>query len=259
MQGSAKPWYGLGPWGRHRLPVFAASCAVLGACAAKSPPPEAPTPAQEPVAVAPVVEVDTIVVTDPELEQQIAGLPLRILEKDAQVEELQVRLEEARQEVVRAMAKLQSLATRAEAASGIAEAEIAIEALKGAAGDEPAPEISQTQRLLESSAQEFSQQNYGGSLYLATQARALARTGEGRLKNGESATRPGETLFALPLPLKVVRRSNVRDGPSLRHKVLFTLDQGTALTGRSFMEQWVRVSDDDGRGGWIFHSLVESR
>ena len=83
MQGSAKPWYGLGPWGRHRLPVFAASCAVLGACAAKSPPPEAPAPAQEPVAVAPVVEVDTIVVTDPELEQQIAGLQLRILEKDA--------------------------------------------------------------------------------------------------------------------------------------------------------------------------------
>src|SRR5947199_235423 len=71
------------------------------------------------------------VVRDTALEQRAARLELKVLEQEAQVDELQSRLDDARHEVVRAMAKLQSLATRAEAASGMAEAEIAREAAGG--------------------------------------------------------------------------------------------------------------------------------
>src|SRR5213078_2460104 len=72
---------------------------------------------------------------DTALEQRAARLELKVLEQGAQVDELQSRLDDARREVVRAMAKLQSLATRAEAASGMAEAEIALQALRTANGN----------------------------------------------------------------------------------------------------------------------------
>jgi len=74
-------------------------------------------------------------VRDTALEQRAARLELRVLEQEAQVSDLQTRLDEARREVVRGMAKLQSLATRAEAASGMAEAEIALQALRAANGN----------------------------------------------------------------------------------------------------------------------------
>src|SRR3989442_61745 len=73
-------------------------------------------------------------VHDSVLEQRVARLELLVAERDAQVEDLEARLDEARQEVVRALAKLQTVASRAEAASAIAEAEIAVQALRAATG-----------------------------------------------------------------------------------------------------------------------------
>ena len=113
------------------------------------------------------------------------------MEKEAQVEELQARLDETRQEVVRAMAKLQTLATRAEAASGMAEAEVALQTLKPGPGQAIAPEAAQGTRLLNQSSTEFNRQNYGGALYLANQAKTQAGAARGRLsaqERGSSAS-----------------------------------------------------------------------
>lgn len=212
-----------------------------------------------------VVLVDTVRVTrgtdpDPELEQRIALLQLQLLERDAQISELQEQLDGAIQEVVRAMARLQTLASRAEAASAMAEAEIALEALSNLTGGEDAPEGDQAAHFLEISTGEFNDQNYGGSLYLASQARSIALAGQSRLATGGGQERrPGEVAFALPLPLQTSRRSNVRAGPGLGFRILFTLDPLAPLTGLSYMEEWVRMSDEAGRTGWIFYNLVGSR
>ncbi|HEU5303743.1 MAG TPA: SH3 domain-containing protein, partial [Gemmatimonadales bacterium] len=167
------------------------------------------------------------------------------------------RLDAARQEVVRAMAKLQTLATRAEAASGIAEAELALQPLRAVQGQTSAPEATQAKRLLLESSAEFEKANYGGALYLANQAKTLAAAGRGRLVVGERvAERPGETAFALPIPLKAVSAGNVREGPSLNARIAFAIQPGAGLTGYSYVDEWVRISDDQGRGGWIFRSLI---
>src|SRR5213083_2596284 len=133
---------------------------------------------------------------DTALESRAARLELKVLEQAAQVEELQRRLDDARREVVRAMAKLQSLATRAEAASGMAEAEIALQALRsaGGAGSNPQaptpPEYGQGTQLLQLATTEFDQQNYAGALYLAAEAKNAAAAGQGRVaSNDRSATR----------------------------------------------------------------------
>jgi hypothetical protein len=182
------------------------------------------------------------------------------MEKDAQVEDLQTRLDATRQEVVRAMAKLQTLATRAEAASGMAEAELALQPLRAVAGQPAAPEAGQARRLLQEGSTEFEKGNYGGALYLANQAKTMAAAGRGRLTLDARVTeRPGETPFNLPIPLKAVSGGNVREGPGLTSKISFAVKPGDSLTGYSYVDEWIRISDEDGRGGWIFRSLIARR
>lgn len=194
------------------------------------------------------------------LEKRIARLELSLLEKEAQVEELQTRLEETRQEVVRAMAKLQTLASRAEAASAIAEGEVALQPLKAVRGPSSAPEATQASRLLMESSSEFDKENYGGALYLANQAKALAAEARARLSAGErGAQRPGETAFALPIRLKAAGRGNVRAGPGTGARIEFAVAAGDALIGYSYVDEWIRIGDEDGRSGWIFRNLVARR
>jgi hypothetical protein len=84
---------------------------------------------------------DTVFVADPvrlaaeaeanaELDAQIARLQIQLLEKEQQLRAINDELMSTRQEVVRNLAKLQSQASRAEAASGLSEAEIALTRLE---------------------------------------------------------------------------------------------------------------------------------
>jgi hypothetical protein len=157
------------------------------------------------------------------------------------------------------MSRLQTLASRAEAASAMAEAEIGVQAVAETVGADETPVAAEARQLLVLSAAEFANENYGGALYLASQARNLARAGEVRLISEDlGERRAGEVLFALPIPLETARRSNVRTGPGLEYRILFTTESRKAVVGHSHTEQWVRITDDRGRDGWIFHTLVTS-
>jgi uncharacterized coiled-coil protein SlyX len=224
--------------------------AALVSVACSSPKPEAGRPPRRGVR-------DTVSVKDSELERRIAELELRLLEKEAQVDELKTRLYDTRGEVVRTMAKLQTVASRAEAASGMAEAEIALQALKASSGQN-SPEVSEVARLVRESTAEFNKANYGGALYLAGQAKALAGVSRGRVSQAGTA-RNGETPFAAPVRLRSTGRGNVREGPGTSYSVAFSLEGGTSLTGYSYVDEWIRISDDNGRSGWIFRSLVTRR
>jgi hypothetical protein len=228
-------------------------CAGSGAI---EPVPEPAVPASPPAARTGEVERQAAQIR--ELQEQVAQLQLGLMEKEAQVAELEATLAEAIQEVVRANAKLQSVESRAEAASTLAEAEIALKAIRGAAGEDPGPETIQAEQLLEMSAREFDNGNFGGSLYLASQAMSLVSIGQARYSGDAGPRQAGEVLFAIPLRLEVLRNSNVRAGPGTGFDVLSTLRAGTPLIGLAYKDQWVRVRHDGG-GGWIFHSLVRSR
>ena len=204
-----------------------------------------------------------VVVRDTALEQRASRLELKVLEQEAQVEELQTRLDDARREVVRAMAKLQSLATRAEAASGMAEAEIALQALRSAAGNNSQPpEYSQGAQLLQLATTEFDHQNYAGALYLATEAKNAAAAGQGRLGSddrGGGSIRKGEVPFALPLRLQTTGRANVREGPGANYRVLFTLETNVPIVAFSYVDQWLRIQDESNRTGWVHQTLIDRR
>lgn len=242
---------------------------LLTACASSggrsdTPDPEPVGGAAGPSSVEMIVRVDTVTVEAEgraELEERLARLQLRLLERDAVIEELRRSLDAQRQEVVRNMAKLQNQASRAEAASGMAEAELAIQALaeisnEGADSDE----YSRAQLLLQQASAAFERGNFGGALYMANEARVAATSGSTRMAGLRSdGPRAGEVSFAVPVPLTTLQRSNVREGPGLGHAVSVTLDEGAILTGLSYTTEWVRVSwNDDGSEGWIFHALVAS-
>ena len=214
-----------------------------------------PKPALPPT---PKVVHDTVTVTvrDPELDKRVARLDLLMLARDAEVADLQSKLEDARAEVVRAMAKLQTVASRAQAASAMAEAEISLQSMKSGAADAP-PEAAQATRLVRQSATEFNKQNYAGALYLANQAKTLASTYRGRVSLGNrEGTRPGEVAFAVPIRLKMTTRGNVREGPGTGFPIAFAAEAGTMLTAYSYADEWIRVGDENGRSGWVFRSLV---
>lgn len=230
-------------------PLILAATFLVPACAPRKPDP-GPSPAARRYArISMAARAD--------LERRVARLELSLMEKEAQVDELQSQLEEARQEVVRSLARLQTLATRAEAASGIAEAEVALQSLKSSGAHESGPEGAQAMKLLKEAATEFDQENYGGALYLANQTKALAAAGRGRLAADErGADRPGEKTFALPIPLRSVGPGNVREGPAVSTPLAFSVEPGDILTGYSYVDEWIRITDGSGRGGWIFRKLV---
>ena len=245
-----------------RSKTLVLTAVLLGsACSTpKSKSDHAPTPARRSsTRTAARAAPETVTVRDAELERRLGRLELRLLEKETQVEELQSRLDDTRADVVRTMAKLQTAASRAEAASGMAEAEVALQSLRSSGGQQ-APEVAQVTMLVQQSSAEFSRQNYGGALYLATEAKAIAGRSKGRLAGAsQGATRPGETAFALPIRLRTSGRGNVREGPGTGFAIAFAVEAGSGLTAYSYTDEWLRVSDDSGRSGWIFRGLISRR
>lgn len=186
-----------------------------------------------------------------ELERRVALIELQLWERDAIIDELQGRLDDARQEVVRAMAKLQSVATRAEAASALGEADVALQSIRA-----ETPESRQANQLMRQASAEFKKSNYSGALYLANQAKAAISQARGLAGAHRGSLRPGETRFAVPVKLQAGARANVREGPGTSFVVVFVTEPGAALTGISFLGDWLQVTDGAGRAGWIARSLL---
>jgi predicted RNase H-like nuclease (RuvC/YqgF family) len=204
------------------------------------------------------------------LEKEVVALNMKILEYEAVISDLQdrfsvlqQRLDAAIIEVVRTKARLRSFESKAEAASTIAEAEIAVKALKNGLASADAgvkEEVAAAEYLLKMSVREFNGRNYGGALYLANQSKGQVRTFQLRRSGGaEKAPVQDEKRFARPLHLKVLTNSNLRSGPGLDNDVVGKLGKDALVTGLSYSGRWVRVKTARGVVGWLFYPLVGPR
>jgi hypothetical protein len=258
--------------------LLAGASLALSACSLLVPPRQEETQPVEEPAVEPVAD-DTaaqlhshedyaeLQASYRELEDRATRAELLLLERDARIRELEQRLDrqqrlidETISEVVRAKAKLRSVESRAEAASQMAEAEIALKGLGELAGGERTPEYVQAAELLERSGREFEEENYGGAMYLTNQAKTIISLAQLRIRNRERIeTSAGEVAFSVPLSLEVARRSNVRKGPGLQFPVLTVLEAGAPVTGYSYKGKWVQVKLEDGSRGWIYQTLLSGR
>ncbi len=240
--------------------VAVVALTTLTACGPK-PQPAAPAPVPAAAAPAPAparpAVPETVTVRDPETERENARLRIALLERSAQLADTERRLGEATTEVVRAMARLRTLATRAEAASALAEAEATLQQLRGRAGTQAPPELRQAEQALRSGSAAFDAENYGGAVYLATQAKRAATAGRGRLaEGGDAPARSGERAFAVPVTLTTTSRANLRAAPAANAELVEAAPAGTALTGYAYVGDWIRVSTADGRAAWVFQRAV---
>jgi len=196
-----------------------------------------------------------------ELEERIARQQLAIFEKDAELRALNQKLEAAILEVVRAMAKLRGLSGRAEAASSLAETEIALKSVPADAALRPKDaDLAQAQQLFALATEEFKKQNYDGTVYLTSQVKLLVKTRPERsAKTTEALKSDSDVGLGMWLALRAASRGNVREGPGPSHRVLFVVDKGTPLTAVSYNGVWVHVKTDDGRLGWLHYTLLDQR
>jgi hypothetical protein len=175
------------------LPVTRRVLVLLLPVAACSKKPPDPAPAPVPVHESPpppIVRtvVDTVVVRDSTLEREVARLKGRMAEKDGRIETLEAQLASAQEEVARMLAKSQG--NRAEAATAIAEAELAIRSAKGV----PSVDVTAARRTLKKASEAFDASNFAGAVYYANQAKgrvASSRRPKGNGRPDSSQTGPG--------------------------------------------------------------------
>lgn len=219
---------------RGRRPMVAA---LLGAmlCAASCttpPPPSPPPPPAPPPVAAPASEPPAVTALSPEppppppapepdppkpepkkkrppdspkrpamtmeMQEKLARLHLSLLEREAQLRALEKKLDDAMQETVRSKAKLASQESRAEAATNLAEAEVALKTLRGSSkGIEKRPDYARAVQVMAMSTEELKKENYGGSLYLTNQLKSLLRELQDRLE-ADQAGKAGPGPSALP-------------------------------------------------------------
>jgi hypothetical protein len=262
--------------------VIWAACSLIVPPKQDEPPaaveqPDTAVAEAEPVAEEPLEEEPQSEYTDEDyenlkesyrqVEDRAFHAELMLLERDAEIMELQRRLvsqqrmiDETIDEIVRTKAKLRSVESKAEAASLIAEAEIALTSLGEMSGGEETEEYGNAAELLEMAADEFDGENYGGTIYLANQAKTLISLAQLRYRDREVVqTASGETAFGLPVPLQTVRRCNIRAGPGTGYRVLATLDPDVTVLGVAYKGRWVHVKLEDGTDGWVYQPLIGRR
>jgi uncharacterized protein YgiM (DUF1202 family) len=140
----------------------------------------------------------------------------------------------------------------------MAEAEIALKALQGRRGGANRQELGKAEELLRMSGEEFERENYGGALFLATQAKSHLRAAE-VTPASRSATVSDEVPLAPPLRLVVHTDANVRQGPAMTFQVIATVPSGAVVTATARKNRWLRVTDDRGITGWVFDGLLSER
>jgi hypothetical protein len=196
-----------------------------------------------------------------DLEEKLARQQLQLFEKDAELRALNQKLEAAILEVVRAMAKLRGLSGRAEAASNLAETEIALKSVPSDPALRPKEtDLRQAQQLVTMATEEFKKQNYDGTVYLTSQVKMLIKPRTDRpVRGAETRNTDGELTLASSLALRATNRSNVREGPGPASKILFVVEKGAVLSAMAYNGVWVRVKTDDGRAGWVHYSMLDQR
>lgn len=197
--------------------------------------------------------------------QEIARLQQALAEKDAEIESLRAEktvqaevLTQTTGEVARAEIKLRRLATQADAASHLAEVEVALQR-QWAQTHAPraAAQLVQAQRILDAGGVAFARGDYAAAVELAAQARELIDMVTGR-KSAAAARGTVDVPFQVPVALRTRIGSHLREQPGRAAAALAVLPRGTSVQALAYRGEWLRVRTGDGRTGWVFGPLLEA-
>ncbi len=197
---------------------------------------------------------------------EIIVLKQKLAEKDELIRDLNAReqdraqvLQETASEISRTKNKLHRLATQPEAASKIAEVEIAINATRQAALSESDAAFQfLAQRLLDAAMVAYKQKDYSGAMNYAAQSGelidAIANSARKMLESQDATL-----VFRISIPLLATRTISLRADPNDRSRVISLLKKDTPLIATAYNGNWLRVQIRDGLSGWIQSQSVDVR
>ncbi len=190
-----------------------------------------------------------------ELEQQLAEKNVEIKQKSIREKEQEQVIEAATHEITRTQIKLHRLATRSSSASLIAEAEVAMDALKRQAGSASDVQLQvQAQQLLDAAGLYFSQDDYASATHYASQSVEFINMIADA--NRELPNRP-TVAFNLPIRLQTIANANLRQTPAMHAVVRTVLKKGVYLTATAYQGNWLRVQTENNMQGWVSNTLIK--
>src|SRR5689334_8687007 len=243
--------------------AYAMVTLAIAGCAATPPPaPSEPPPPPAP-ALAPIPEPICPIYLDQ--SQEIARLRQDLSMREAELRDLRSSqrdqskvIQESTREVTRAKAKLRRLATQADAASYLAEVEVALKAQRAATGD--APLLTLAQALLDSTAAPFTQGEYAIAMDRAAQAEQLiAVVADSQATNGVKSHAPPEILLQVTIPLRSTVDTRLRREPLPKAQVVTIVKKDSPLVAHAYKGRWMRVETEEGRVGWISQAELGAR
>ena len=197
------------------------------------------------------------------LQQELAARDAELRDLKAaqreQAKSAQETTREVAREVTRAKAKARRLATQADAASYLAEVEVAVSALRSVqAAGSPLPALAAA--YLEAAAEPFARGEYGSAMDRAAQAEevtAVAADARSSPRTPERAT--AERVLQVALPLRAATESPLRQQPRGNARPAGVVKRDAALTAHAWKDGWLRVETADGRSGWVDATRVAVR
>lgn len=239
---------------------------ILAGCATAPPPEPAPAPPPPPAPVAPPPP-EPVCPQCMDQSQEVARLRQDLAAREAELKDLrssqrdQVKaIQETTREATRAKARLRRLATQADAASYLAEVEVALKALRAQLPPTPPqPLLALAQGLLDSAAAPFKEGDYGAAMDRAAQAEQLVTVVADQAPQAGRARVPGEIALSIAIPLRVVTDSQLRREPAPRAVVVTAVKKDSAVTAHAYKGSWMRVETEDGRSGWMSQAQLAAR
>ena len=249
-----------------RLRIVLGACVVVTACATPPAPPP-PEPAPPPIAAPPpIVAPEPACPACADRSDEIARLRQELATRDAELKELrssqreQVKaVQESTREVTRARARLRRLATQADAASYLAEVEVALQALRATPQAGQSPLLPLAQAFLDAAQQPFAQADYGAAMDRASQAEQLIAAVADSTPAASRSRVTGEVLLQVSIPLRASADSRLRREPQPRAPVVAGLRKDSALVAHAYKGTWMRVETEDGKFGWIPQAELAAR
>ena len=195
--------------------------------------------------------------------EEIARLRQELAARDAELRDLrssqreQVKaVQESTREVTRARARVRRLATQADAASYLAEVEVALEAARSGT---PSPLLPLARAFLEAAQAPFVQGDYASAMDRAAQAEQLVTAAASGTPQRSRTRIAGEVLLQAAIPLKTRVDSRLRRAPAPRAAVVTTLGPDAALVAHAYKGDWMRVETADGKLGWLPQAQLSAR
>lgn len=240
----------------RRLAILVCAGALLAGCAtAPAPePPAPPAPAPVPAPAPPPAPACPVCVDRGDeiarLRQELAARESELRELRATQREQAKTVQETTREVTRAKVRARRLATQADAASYIAEVEVAQKSARGSAAS-GSPLLPLAQAFVEGASIAFAQGDYAGAMERAAQAEQLVAAALDAASSSARMRVAGEVRIVPGIPLRAGAAARLLREPQPNAPVVASLDKDTALVAHGYKAAWMRVETGDGRVGWL--------